>query len=833
MIAIAVRARSVRKAVKKAEVEQLSFTEVRAVTTYEEQERWRRLSEPMLGGVADTRDRLARVVVRPVAGGGRGGGGGGGRGVDDRQRHCSSEEEEEDDDCSFDQNRSSVNIHDIYSDELNNQIKYNLGDFLRSCQRGSFCGPLSPSIRYFSYDKGPAAMLSDNALKPRGRDATAREDQDGMPFNLYINEHLFVDAAAAVIVLGSTEDGSIASPTSEDSPGDIIEGPMDRHHVDGDHRGDSYHDDGDHGDSDHVDNGNHGEDRGKGVTSMDPDNSDGIGSSIHGKDETPCNNDVGTDGRNDDDAAVIDERNDDDGAAAAVVQEEDKEGDRIAEGDVDRIAAVAGMEEVEGDDDDRIPEELLQVDVDFELPTMVQQLVPYRPAALSTSDLLNLAPTAAGAGDTTAAAGSEAAALQPYLNYRRKRVKEKLQHLESIDKDDYGDDGDGGGGGVGPQSMRETTQRAVRGGGDLGATKKKYVWERGSGANYFDSEHAGSKVPLKSSSSSGATGGAGHDRLDLEQQPRRPLTFILPAAPVDVDEQWSGPYSYYSDHRHSIHGSSSSSLSPSKMKKAKEIYDEIELHNLSIYSATKSRARRAALTSKYFEYSTHISTEENKAEDSSSIPTAAAEEELSAFEPSTHEEINVVESPMDIISLSNKSSLQRNSASKSGAVAAASSSTSSSSSSSSSFRSRSSSEKRKDRSNQHHHAVTGQVGGGGSSLRRSSIIEINGKLATDDGTSSIHAGKNSRIDSRSNSGSTMVARSNRRSTSAKTDHTANNSRRSLWTGISQPVESGMRGLRLRVDDDGSGGGGGRKAKAKAKDTDLLLIVQQLRASVTT
>ena len=737
-----------RKAVKKAEVEQLCFKEVRAVTTFEEQELRRRLSEPMLGGVAETHHRLARVVVRPL-GGGRGGD------IDDRQQqHRSSQEG----DCSFDQNRSSINIHDIYSDELNNQIKHNLGDFLRSCQRSSFYGPLSPSIRYFSYDKGPAT-LSDIALKPRRRDSTAREDSILLP-NLYINEHLFVDSA-----------GSMASPVSEDSAADN-EGTTDRHHDDGNA--------GNAGDSDH------GDDRDEGVTSMDPDSNNDACSNIHAKDETPCNNDVSTDERNDD-AAVLDEKNDD-----AAVKEEGKEGERIVEGD-DAVAA-AGMEEVDGG----LPEELLLVDVDFDLPNMVQQLVPYRPATLSTSDLLNLSPTAAGDS------GSGAAALQPYLNYRRKRVKEKLQHLESIDKDDYGgDDGDDKGGAEDPQSMRETIKQAVRGVGDLEATQKKYVWERGSGANYFDIEHTGSNIPTQKST--------GHDRLDLEQLPRRPLTFILPAAPVDADEQWSGPYSYYSDHRHS----NSNSLSPSKMKKVKEIYDEIELHNLSIYSATKSRARRAAQTSKYFEYSTSMVTNSAASMVSDSSTTAA--EELTSFEPSTQEEITA-ECPTDINELDKSSLLPHRSASKSSVTVVSSSSSRSS-------------EKRKDlRSSLHNHGM-GQIARHGSSSRRriSSSIETNGKeqLSSIDGNKSIHAVKNRKIDSRSNSSSSMVARSNSsRSNSVKIDHTAD-SRRSLGTGISQPVVSGIRGLRPHVDDDG------RKAKIKAKDADLLLVVQQLRASVTT
>ena len=744
-----------RKAVKKAEVEQLCFKEVRAVTTFEEQELRRRLSEPMLGGVAETHHRLARVVVRPL-------GGGRGEEIDDRQQHRSSQEG----DCSFDQNRSSINIHDIYSDELNNQIKHNLGDFLRSCQRSSFYGPLSPSIRYFSYDKGPAT-LSDSALKPRRRDSTAREDSI-LP-NLYINEHLFVDAA----VPGGTEDGSMASPASEDSAADN-EGTTDRHHDDG-NAGDG--DDCNAGDGD---DGNAGDgdddDRGKGVTGIDPDSYNDACSNIHAKDETPRNNDVSTDERTDD-AVVLDEKNDD-----AVVKEEGDEGERIMEGD-DAVVAAAGIEEVGGE----LPEELLLVDVDFDLPNMVQQLVPYRPATLSTSDLLNLSPTAAG--DT----GSDAAALQPYLNYRRKRVKEKLQHLESIDKEDYGGGGDGDdkGGAEDPQSMRETIKQAVRGVGDLGATQKKYIWERGSGANYFDIEHtAGSNIPTQKS--------MGHDRLDLEQLPRRPLTFILPAAPVDADEQWSGPYSYYSDHRHS----NSNSLSPSKMKKVKEIYDEIELHNLSIYSTTKSRARRAAQTSKYFEYSTSMVSNSAASMVSDSSTTAA--EELTSFEPSTQEEITV-ECPTDINELDKSSLLPHRSASKSSVVVSSSSSRSS--------------EKRKDlRSSVHNHGM-GQIGRHGSSSRRrnsSSIVETNGKEQLSiDRNKSIHASKNSKIDSRSNSTSIL-----------KIDHTAD-SRRSLGSGISQPVESGIRGLRPHVDDDG------RKAKTKAKDADLLLVVQQLRASVTT
>lgn len=737
-----------RKAVKKAEVEQLCFKEVRAVTTFEEQELRRRLSEPMLGGVAETHHRLARVVVRPQGGGREGG-------IDDcRQQHRSSQEG----DCSFDQNRSSINIHDIYSDELSNQIKHNLGDFLRSCQRSSFYGPLSPSIRYFSYDKGPAT-LSDSALKPRRRDSTAREDSINLLPNLYINEHLFVDGSMAVP--GDTEDGSMSSPVSEDSAADN-EGTTDRHH-----------DDGDAGDGD---DGDHGDDRGKGVTGMDPDSNNDACGNIHAKDETPCNNDVSTDERNDD-AAVLDERNDD-----ATVKEEGNEGERIAEGD-DAVAA-AGMEEVEGG----VPEELLLVDVDFDLPNMVQQLIPYRPPALSTSDLLNLTPTAAGDE------GSDAAALQPYLNYRRKRVKEKLQHLESIDKDDYGGGGGDKGGEEGPQSMRETIQQAVRGVGDLGATQKKYVWERGSGANYFDIEHTGRNIPKPTQKSTG------HDRLDLEQLPRRPLTFILPAAPVDADEQWSGPYSYYSDHRHS----NSNSLSPSKMKKVKEIYDEIELHNLSIYSATKSRARRAAQTSKYFEYSTSMVSNSAASMVSDSSTTAA--EELTAFEPSTLEEVTV-ECPADSSGLDKSSLLpHRRSASSSKSAVVVSSSSSRSS------------EKRKDlRSSLHNHGM-GQIGRhGSSSRRRNSSIEINGKLSID-GNKGIHPVKNSKIDSRSNSTSSIVARSNSsHSTSVKTDYTAD-SRRSLGSGISQPVESGMRGLRPHVN---------------AKDADLLLVVQQLRASVTT
>lgn len=756
-----------RKAVKKAEVEQLPFKEVRAVTTFEEQELRRRLSEPMLGGVAETHHRLARVVVRPL-GGGRGGD------IDDRQQHRSSQEA----DSSFDQNRSSINIHDIYSDELNNQIKHNLGDFLRSCQRSSFYGPLSPSIRYFSYDKGPAT-LSDSTLKPRRRDSTAREDSI-LP-NLYINEHLFVDTA----VPGGTEDGSMASPVSEDSAADN-EGTTDRHHDDG-NAGDG--DDGNaerDGDDGNAGDGGDDDDRGKGVTGMDPDNNNDACSSIHAKDETPRNNDVSTDERNDD-AVELDEKNDD-----AVVKEEGKEEERIAEGD-DAVVVVAGIEEMGGG----LPEELLLVDVDFDLPNMVQQLVPYRPATLSTSDLLNLSPTAAG--DT----GSDAAALQPYLNYRRKRVKEKLQHLESIDNEDYGGgDGDDKGGAEDPQSMRETIKQAVRGVGDLGATQKKYIWERGSGANYFDIEHTGSNIPTQKS--------MGHDRLDLEQLPRRPLTFILPAAPVDADEQWSGPYSYYSDHRHS----NSNSLSPSKMKKVKEIYDEIELHNLSIYSATKSRARRAAQTSKYFEYSTSMVSNSAASMVSDSSTTAA--EELTSFEPSTQEEITA-ECPTDINELDKSSLLPHTSASKSSVVVSSSSSRSS--------------EKRKDLRSSLHNQGMGQIARHGSSSRRrnsSSIVETNGKEQLSiDRDKSIHAGKNRKIDSRSNSTSSMVARSNSsRSSSVKIDRTAD-SRRSLGTGISQPVESGIRGLRPHVDDDG------RKAKTKAKDADLLLVVQQLRASVTT
>lgn len=353
--------------------------------------------------------------------------------------------------------------------------------------------------------------------------------------------------------------------------------------------------------------------------------------------------------------------------------------------------------------------------------------------------------------------------------------------------------------------MRETIQRAVPGVGDLGATQKKYVWERGSGANYFDIEHAVSNIPIQKST--------GHDRSDLEQLPRRPLSFILPAAPVDADEQWSGPYSYYSDHRHS------NSLSPSKMKKVKEIYDEIELHNLSIYSATKSKARKAAQTSKYFEYSTSMvisnsaaSMVSNSAASVISDSSTTAAEELTTFEPSTQEEI-IIESPLDISGLDKTSLLPQRSASKSAVVV--------------SSRSRSS-EKRKDLRGSLHTQGMGQVGRHGSSCRRrNSSLEINGKLSLAiDGNKGIHAIKNSKIDSRSNSTSSMVARSSSRSSSAKTDHTAD-SRRSLEIGISQLVESGMRGLRPHVDDDG------RKAKAKEKDTDLLLVVQQLRASVTT